>query len=83
VKTPVLFVNTQGETMLATIIAQSVTGAGILLVAFGGMVFGAIGTALVMGYVWGARASENERWHRRFRSRIRRRFQRRADRARS
>ena len=61
------------------IIAQTVAGAGILLVAFGGMIFGAIATALVMGYVWGAQASEKERWMKRFRKRIRKRLRRREE----
>lgn len=61
------------------IMAQTVAGAGVLLVAFGGMLFGAIATALVLSYVWGARETARERWMQRFRRRIRRRLRNHAD----
>ena len=58
------------------LIAQAISGAGILMIAFGGAIFGAVATALIIGYAWNVKVTEQERWLNRFRNRVRRRLER-------
>jgi hypothetical protein len=57
-------------------LAQSVSGIGLLFIALGGAMFGAIATILVMSYAWQARATARELRMMRYRERIRNRFRR-------
>lgn len=62
--------------MLALMLAQTVSGIGVLFIALGGALFGAIATVLVMSYAWQARATARELRMMRYRERIRNRFKR-------
>lgn len=55
-------------------LAQSVSGIGLLFIALGGAMFGSIATVLVMSYAWQARATARELRMMRYRERIRNRF---------
>jgi hypothetical protein len=57
-------------------LAQTVSGVGLLFIALGGAMFGSIATVLVISYAWQARATARELRMLRYRERIRGRFKR-------
>jgi hypothetical protein len=55
---------------------SQIAGFEVLFLVFGGVLFGAIGTFMVMTYAWQARTTEGQIRMERYRHRIRKRFRR-------
>jgi hypothetical protein len=72
---PPLF-ETERENTMMTLFTTLEQGWTTLALVFGGMVFGAIATALVMTYIWTTRQQRIENRGLRLRERIRHRFER-------